>query len=342
VSAAPQASPGPERADTRGGFWSEVWRRFRKDRQGMVGLTLVVVFFLVAFTAPFLANDKPVLYRSPEGRWSLPALKEPAGMRNRDWSLPLPQGSWAAHAPVPYSPESATLTDRLLAPSAQHLMGTDNLGRDVLARMIHGAGVSLQVGFVAMGIAALIGVFVGLTAGYFGGRYDLVMSRLIEIVMCFPTFFLILTIIAIFPPSIYNIMVVIGITRWPGIARYVRGEVLRLKALDFTVAARALGASHARVIVRHILPNALAPVLVTISFGIAGSILTESALSFLGFGVPPPAPTWGNILALARTNISVAPWLATFPGIAIFLTVTAYNLVGEALRDAADPRAHGR
>ena len=223
-------------------------------------------------------------------------------------------------------------------PTGQHWLGTDDSGRDVLSRMIHGSRVSLSVGFVAVGIALVIGILLGALAGYFGGWVDHVISRLIEILLTIPTFFLIIAIIAFLPQSIYNIMIVIGLTGWTGIARFVRAEFLKLKQLDFIMASRALGASHARIILLHMLPNAMAPVLVSAVFGIAGAILTESSLSFLGFGVPPPTPSWGDILSQSRDYIEFAWWLTVFPGFAIFLSITAYNLVGEGLRDAMDPK----
>ena len=208
----------------------------------------------------------------------------------------------------------------------------------MLARMIYGARISLSVGFVAVSIAAVIGVILGSVAGYFGGIVDHIINRLIEIILTIPTFFLIIAIIAFLPPSIYNIMAVIGLTGWTGIARLVRAEILKLKKMEFVLAARALGASHARIISRHLLPNAMAPVLVSVVFGIAGAILTESSLSFLGFGVPPPTPSWGDILSQSRDYIEFAWWLTIFPGLAIFTSITAYNLVGEGLRDAMDPK----
>jgi peptide/nickel transport system permease protein len=194
------------------------------------------------------------------------------------------------------------------------------------------------VGFVAVGIALFIGLLFGSLAGYYGGVVDLLISRLIEVMMCFPFFFLILAVIAFLPPSIFNIMIVIGITRWTSIARFARGEIMKIKQQDYTQAARALGASDRKIIFKHILPNSIAPVLVTATFGIANAILIEAALSFLGMGVQPPYASWGGILALAREFVNVAWWLTVFPGFAIFLTVTAYNLAGEGLRDATDPR----
>lgn len=225
--------------------------------------------------------------------------------------------------------------------SGPHWLGTDSLGRDVLCRMIWGGRISLSVGLVAVSIYVAIGIVVGAIAGYFRGICDLVISRLIEVMICFPTFFLILTIVAFFGPSVLNIMIIIGLTGWTGIARLVRGEFLRLVDQEFVLAGRALGYSPARIIFRHVLPNAMAPVLVSATFGIAGGILTESALSFLGLGVSKPTPSWGSLLFDGRADMEHAPWLIHFPGLAIFIVITAYNLMGEALRDASDPRMRG-
>ncbi len=226
----------------------------------------------------------------------------------------------------------------LLPPSTQHWFGTDELGRDVFTRVIYGSRVSLKVGFVAVGIAVLIGTAVGLVSGFYGGWFDSLLMRLVDIMLCFPTFFLILAVIAMLEPSIWYIMIIIGLTGWMGVARLVRAEVLTLREREFVQAARCLGASDLRIIVRHILPNALSPVLVTATLGVAGAILTESALSFLGIGVQPPTPSWGNILTAGKEYIEFAWWLSLFPGLAILVTVLAYNLLGEGLRDALDPR----
>ena len=225
--------------------------------------------------------------------------------------------------------------------SGSHWLGTDESGRDVLCRMIWGGRVSLSVGLVAVAIYVSIGIVVGAIAGYFRGLCDLIISRIIEVMICFPAFFLILTIVALVGQSIRNIMIVIGLTGWTGIARLVRGEFLRLVDQEFVLASRALGYSPMRIIFRHVLPNAMAPVLVSATFGIAGAILTESGLSFLGLGISKPTPSWGGLLADGRDALQHAPWLIHFPGLAIFLTITAYNLMGEALRDASDPRLRG-
>jgi len=239
---------------------------------------------------------------------------------------------------APYDPNFIDIQEILRPPSAAHWMGTDSLGRDVFSRIIYGARISLKVGFVAVGLATLIGVILGAVAGYYGGWVDNLLMRLVDLMLCFPTFFLILAVIAVLEPSIWNIMVIIGLTSWMGVARLVRAEFLSLKEREFIQAARALGARDGRIIFRHLLPNALAPVMVSATLGVAGAILTESALSFLGLGVQPPTPSWGNILTAGKDNIEIAWWLSVFPGLAILLTVLAYNLLGEGIREAIDPR----
>jgi len=223
-------------------------------------------------------------------------------------------------------------------PGLSHLFGTDDLGRDILSRVIYGSWVSLLVGFVAVGIATVIGIIVGASAGYYGGWVDTVIMRFVDTMLSIPTFFLILAVITFLDSSIWNIMAVIGLTSWMGVARLVRAEFLSLKEREFVLAARALGASDVRIIVRHILPNALSPVFVSAVLGVAGAILTESVLSFLGIGVQPPTASWGNILTAGKDNIEIAWWISVFPGLAILLTVLAYNLLGEGIRDAIDPR----
>jgi peptide/nickel transport system permease protein len=239
---------------------------------------------------------------------------------------------------TPYDPDFIDLKQVLMPPSPAHLLGTDTLGRDVLSRIIFGARVSLLVGFVAVGIATLIGVLVGALAGYYGGVLDQILMRLVDLMLCFPTIFLILAVIAVLGPSIWNIMAVIGLTSWMGVARLVRAEFLSLREREFVVAARALGASDARLIWRHLLPNALTPVMVSATLGVAGAILVESSLSFLGLGVQPPTPSWGNMLTMGKDNIEIAWWLSVFPGLAILVTVMSYNLLGEGIREAIDPR----
>lgn len=239
---------------------------------------------------------------------------------------------------TPFAPDDIDAYNVLLPPSAAHWMGTDDLGRDVLTRVVYGAQISLKVGFVAVGIAMVIGTAVGLVAGYYSGWIDSLLMRLVDIMLCFPTFFFILAVIAIREPSIWNIMAIIGITGWMGVARLVRAEVLSIRERDYVMAARALGASDLRIILRHILPNAMAPVLVAATLGVAGAIMTESALSFLGIGVPPPAPSWGNILTLGKDYLEFAWWLFLYPGLAIMITALSYYLVGEGIRDALDPR----
>lgn len=243
-------------------------------------------------------------------------------------------------APViaPYDPGAIDLQNVLASPSQAHWFGTDQLGRDVLSRMIWGARISLKVGFVATGLAILIGMALGAVAGYYGGWVDALIMRFVDIMLCFPTFFLILAVIAFLEPSIWNIMVVIGLTGWMGVTRLVRADFISLRERDFVRAACAIGASDARIIFLHILPNALASILVAATLGIAGAILTESALSFLGIGVQPPTPSWGNILTAGKDNIDIAWWLSLYPGLAILITVVGYNLLGEGIRDASDPR----
>ncbi|HEY3278818.1 MAG TPA: ABC transporter permease [Syntrophorhabdaceae bacterium] len=238
----------------------------------------------------------------------------------------------------PHDPVQPDLKQILAPPSFSHPFGTDTLGRDVFSRVVYGSRISLLVGFVSVGIATLIGILIGAVSGYYGGIIDEVIMRFVDLMMCFPTFFLILAVIALLEPSIWNIMIVIGLTNWMGIARLVRAEILSIKGKEYVLAAKTQGFSEFRIIFRHVLPNALSPVYVVATLGIGGAILTESALSFLGIGVQPPTASWGNILTAAKDNIEVAWWLSLYPGLAIFLTVMGYNLLGEGLRDIFDPR----
>jgi len=248
--------------------------------------------------------------------------------------------AFAAFAPLVATHDPSTIdTDNILAaPSAAHIFGTDTLGRDIFSRIVYGSKISLSIGFIAVGIAVLIGVFLGSMAGYYGGSLDYAIMRFVDIMLCFPTLFLILAVIALLEPSIYNIMFVIGATGWMGVARLVRAEVLKLKEADFVLAAKVMRRSGAWIIASHLIPNAIGPVLVSATLGLGGAILVESALSFLGIGVQPPVPSWGNILMDGKSTLGVAWWLTIFPGVFILLTVLSYNLLGEGLRDFLEPR----
>jgi len=294
---------------------SVFWERFRRNKLAVSGGIIVLFLFVIAALAPIVS---------------------------------------------PYKPNEIDREYILMPPSLAHPFGTDDLGRDVLSRMIYGSKISLAVGFVSVGIATFIGLIIGAVAGYYGKWIERIAMRFIDIMLTIPTFFLILAVMAfmdpnvwvtklapgvqrileeiIIDPNILTIMIVIGLTSWMGVARLVRAEFLSVKERDYVMAARALGASDARIISRHILINSMAPVLVSAVLGIAGAVLVESALSFLGIGVQPPTPSWGNILTLGKDNIEIAWWLSVFPGLAILVTVLGYNLLGEGIRDSIDPR----
>jgi peptide/nickel transport system permease protein len=336
------------------GYWHIVARQFRRNRVAMAGLLVIAAFFCIALAADFIANDKPLVMKY-QGRVYFPVFKDYAvwlglsrwEVRFQNISFKefekenFKSGDWAQFPPIPYTPTETDLSTGLRQPSGQHLFGTDDIGRDVASRIVHGSRVSLSVGFVAVSIYLMIGLIIGAIAGYYGGALDVIASRMIEIMLTIPTFFMIITIVAFLNQSIFNIMVVIGVTNWPTVARLTRGEFLKAKSLEYVVAAQALGATDFRTIWRHILPNTLAPVLVTATFGVASAILIESTLSFLGFGVPPSTASWGSMLFNARQLLPTAWWLTAFPGLAVFFVVISYNLVGEGLRDAADPRLKG-
>ena len=363
----------------------EFWLLFKQNRMAIIGLIIFILFFITAFIGLLLTSGTDPVF-------------DPALIRLQEKLLP------------PLSqPNLASLKPGEVPELGVYLFGTDDLGRDVFARMLQGAWVSLTVGFVAVGISVIIGIFLGGIAGYFGqlhirldlllitaimfigatllavdrvgwgtmlligghiyifffffrriftGRtnlpkilkplrvktltIDTLIMRLVDIMLCFPSFFLILTVVALLPASIYNIMIVIGLTSWMGATRFVRAEFLSLREQDFVAAAKALGVGNLRIIFRHMMPNAIAPVLVSATIGIATAILTEAGLSFLGFGVPPPHATWGNILSDGKRFIFDAPWLTFIPGIVILIVVLAFNLFGEGLRDVLNPKLRER
>jgi len=248
--------------------------------------------------------------------------------------------SLALVAPLlcPKDPLAQSLIERLQGPSPAHWLGTDDLGRDVFSRLLLGTRISLSVGFVAVGIELIIGVTLGLAAGFFGGKFDSFVMRLVDIMLSIPTIFLILAVLAFLGPNIYNVMAIIGFTAWPSLTRLVRGECLSIREREYILAAQGAGIGTPRILFVHLLPNVVAPILVSATLGVAGAILTESALSFLGLGVQPPSPSWGNILSIGRDYLHIAWWLSVFPTLAILVTVLAFNLLGEGLRDVLDPR----
>ena len=303
--------------------WQESLRLFKRDRLAVMGAVVLGVLLLTAIAGKALTE------------WVV--VFDPEVVRLPEKFLP------------PFSVSSTTdvpVRDRPFG--GLYLLGTDELGRDVFARMLQGSFVSLSIGFIAVGISVMIGITLGGLSGFYGNvklgvmTVDTLIMRFTDVMLCFPTFFLILTVVALLPPSIYNIMIVIGLTSWMGTARFVRAEFLALRKQDFVVAATSIGAPERRVIFLHMVPNAIAPVLVSATIGVATAILTESALSFLGFGVQPPYATWGNILADGKGFIFDAPWLFFIPGLAILVVVLAFNLVGEGLREAMNPKLRRR
>lgn len=324
-------------ADKRVGM-SDSWRRLRRNPLAMIGLIVITLLFAMSAAAPLVANNKPLALRK-DGRWFFPILVRYPEF-NALTNFKTMRADTKLMPPIPWAYDEADedLIDNPAKPSRAHWMGTDGIGRDLLSRIIHGTGVSLKVGFVSVGISLCIGILMGALAGFYGGVVDLVISRIIEVMQCFPTFFLILTVIAFVGPNIWNVMIVIGVTTWTSLARMVRGEFLTLKDREFVLAAQVIGASDRRIIFRHVLPNALAPVFVSATLGIASAILLESTLSYLGLGVQPPDPSWGNLIYEGQQYIRSCWWLAIYPGTMILVTVLSYNLFGEGLRDALDPR----
>ncbi len=322
------------------------WSRFKRRRLAVIALGVVGLLLVGALAADLIASDKPVAARVDGRLWLLPAWTQPSALRNdtvisvRERVSAQPDG-WMVEPLIPWGPNQTDVEGALAEPSAEHPMGTDELGRDVLARLVHGTRVSLAIGLIAVVLYVAIGVVLGLLAGFYGGRIDALISRCTEVMLSFPTLFLVLCVLGLMKvKTLVPVMVVIGLTRWTDVARLVRAEALRLRESEFVLASRALGASDARVLGRHVLPNALGPVMVSATFGIASVILLESALSFLGFGVPPPTASWGELLTQAQRYVTYpgAWWLTLYPGLALFLTVTAFNLMAEGLRDALDPR----
>jgi peptide/nickel transport system permease protein len=344
------------------GFWLEAWRRFRRRKLPMIALGFVIFLCFVALFAPVIVGTKPIVCKY-KGSIYFPCL----GYFNRSWEnsifyrdrfrgvyaeklKQLDPNSWAIWPLVYQDPYRRVRADEWPGqpgnpsgpegrPSRLNWFGTNQQGFDVFAQMVHGTQIALSVGFVSMGIAAAIGITAGGLAGYLGGWADMLLSRLIELVMCIPPLVLILALVAMLDNvTNFHLMVIVGVTSWTSIARLTRAEFLKLKQMEFVTAARASGASQWRIMYRHVLRNALAPVLVPITFGIANAILIESGLSYLGFGASPPNPSWGTLLKSGRLAIQEMWWLIMFPGAAIFLTVLAYNVIGEALQEATDPR----
>lgn len=307
-------------------FGVRQWRRGEGPRRRGRGLRHVLVVWAALISVAFIALlANPISRPYRDYRAELSATEQTPG-----------EAAEALFPPIPLSFRKPDLDAVLSGPSATHLLGTDDRGRDVFARLLYGTRISLTIGAVAVSIYISIGLLLGALAGYYRGWVDALILRLIEVMLCFPSFILILTLVAfIDEPSIFHVMLVIGLTRWTGVARLTRGEFLRLGSQDFVAAAVASGVSEWRVIFRHILPNAVSPMLVAATFGVASAILIESALSFLGLG-DPSAPSWGEVLNIGRQTEELRMILA--PGVAIFVTVSLFNLVGEGIRDALDPK----
>ncbi len=311
-------------------------KSFLKNPFFSLARAFVIVLGLAAVFAPLLANNRPYLYIDKAGSIAYPLFSNDAKWRGVDFKALARQADVTVWLPpIPFAPNEYNLDEGLLPPQGTHLLGTDEQGRDVAARLIHGCRVSLLVGVVAVGLSALIGILVGALAGYHGGKTDFLLSRLIEVMICFPTFFLILAVLAVWrapEKGLWPVMIVIGLTGWTGTARLIRGELLQRKTEPFVLAARHLGFSSWRILFRHLLPLSLPSLRVLVIFGIGAAILTESALSFLGFGVPPSVATWGGLLRESREFADFAWWLALFPGLMIFLTILSFNVCADHLR----------
>lgn len=324
-----------------------------------IAFSFIVLMIFLSYFAPIIANNKP-LFCIYEGSTYFSAFKDlfPFNrlLKPDEISLKLRQNPFFIEKAkeegrikncilplCPYSPFETNF-DFISSPpnfKNKHYFGCDDNGRDIFARLLYGSKNSLLVGFVAVFIAGLLGIVIGGIGGYFGGIVDeIFISRLIEVMLSFPIFFLIITIAAVIDPKYLNIwilMIIIGLTSWTNLARYIRGEFMKIKEADFVSASRIAGASPIFIIFRHLIPNSVAPIIVTLTFGVGGAILAESGLSFLGVGVQPPEPSWGNILSLIQKSWE-SWWVGVFPGVMIFLSVLSYNLLGDALRDALDPK----
>ena len=341
-------SAGVDELNKSQSYGQIVWRQFRKNRPALASLWCIALLAFVALTADLIAGNKPY-YMEYRGKSYYPAFRQYAiHLGVADWPKELKRRrnfkklktDVIIFPPIPYGPGEIRLAEKYASPGREHWLGTDRLGRDVLSGLVHGSRYALTIGLVSVGISMCIGLLLGALAGYFGGWVDLVLSRFFELWAAIPSFFLILTAAAFFPPSLFFIMIIIGLTSWVGIARLTRSQFLQVRSYDYVSAARSLGYSNSRIMFGHILPNAVGPILIPAAFGVAGAILAESGLSFLGVGVPAEAITWGSLLAGARSN-AAAWWLVLMPGLAIFVTVTLYNLLGDGLRDALDPKLRG-
>jgi peptide/nickel transport system permease protein len=321
------------------------FRELRRSHLGFIGAVAMACLAMVAIFADLLASDLPIACHLRQTTYLLPNLTHPPALAAYDCARiedELGDGDWALYPLVPFGPTQTSARGRIdaLVPpfDSSHPLGTDDRGRDIFARLVHGARTSLTVSLIAVVAFIGIGATLGALAGFYGRWVDSLVSRLVETLTAFPTLVLVLVVQALVPhASMGTMLLAIGLTRWTEVARLVRAEVLLVTSQDYALAARALGARPLRILSRHVLPNALAPVLVAATFGVASVVLIEASLTFLRVGVPPPTPSWGEMLSEARDH-SGAWWLLLLPGFAVFVTVIALNLVGEALRDALDPR----
>jgi len=289
-----------EKGEIARGWISQVWEGFRRNRMALLGLGVIVVLYLAMLLTPFLAPFEPEFREAYE--------------------------------------VGGDLAQRLAPPSSMHPMGTDQYSQDVLSRILYGARISLTIGFLAVAISVTLGLLLGAVAGYWGGFVDTAIMRLVDMVMAFPRLVILLAIVAFFPRTIFLVIVALAFTQWPFTTRMIRGEILSLKEREYAEAAKALGFSRARILFRHLLPNALGPLIVVATLGIGNAIVLEAGLSFLGLGVQAGTPSWGSMVSDGRDYLTDAWWIATFPGLAIVAAVLAFNLVGDGVRDALDPR----